>query len=329
MRAEYIFAAVVGVVGVGCDLLNANGTPAPTAWPDAAPASGTAWDGGILIANPPMSWDASNCSGVGNLCSAGCGSAGQCQVGLNVCVPMSGKNGFPPPSQETPYCLAATCMTYEQASCFCSGAAGQQFSLCPLGPPGVLGVCGSEGKTCGTCCKGLQCVKDSPTSGTCYTACDAGTQCDSGCCTDLKSTGDLECAPATACQTPCTQQGQACSDATRCCNGTCVSSTPNPEFLGCRPSCTSNADCLTGCCQPFSNASGGFCVDAHYCMCTPVGGDCTFTQNCCAGSSCGASGDAGQYVCYKNCMGANDCDGGCCTTYLPGKHYGTCAPNCL
>src|SRR4029077_4760662 len=137
------------------------------------------------------------------------------------------------------------------------------FSACALGPRGVVGLCGSEGTTCGNrpCCSGLQCVKDSPTSGTCYTACDAGTQCDSGCCTDLKSSGDLECAPATACQAPCTPQGQACSDATRCCNGTCVSSTANPEFLGSRPSCTSNADCLTGCCQQFSNASGGFCVD--------------------------------------------------------------------
>jgi hypothetical protein len=90
-----------------------------------------------------------------------------------------------------------------------------------------------------------------------------------------------------------------------------------------------NADCFSGCCQPFSNASGGFCVDARYCGCTAVGADCSLTQNCCPGSTCGSYSEGGaQYTCYQNCVGAGDCDGGCCSTHLPNKNYGICAPAC-
>jgi hypothetical protein len=332
MRLVFIFAVLVGALETGCDGLwwGADGTPGRPP-DDASSEAGLPGDGGPPISSAPDAWVASDCNGVGNLCSMNCGPAGQCQTGLNVCVPMTGPKGPPTLSAQTPYCLAATCMTYAQASCFCSGAAGSQFSVCAMGPPAVVGLCGTEGGSCSNrpCCGGLSCVKDSPTTGTCYKTCNTASDCDTGCCTDLKATGDKECAPNTACQTPCVAQGASCNDQTRCCNGTCVSSTTNPDFVGCRPSCSSNADCFSGCCRQFSNSSGGFCVDARYCNCTPAGGDCTLTQQCCSGSYCGSNGEAGtQFVCYQTCMGVADCDGGCCSTHLPGKNYGICATSC-
>jgi hypothetical protein len=332
MRAKFILAATLGILEVGCDLWKADGSFVPMDSADAAPGANLPSDGGPPIQSAPDAWIASNCGGVGNLCSMNCDPAGQCQIGLDVCVPMAGPKGFPGQSPQTPYCLAATCMTYEQASCFCKGAAGSQFSDCALGPPAVVGLCGTEGTSCSNrpCCGGLKCVKDTPSSGTCYKTCQTGADCSSNCCTDLKSTGDLECAPATACTSACAQQGSACTNSIQCCNGTCVTSTTNPDFAGCRPSCTTNSDCFSNCCRMFSNASGGFCVDARYCNCTPVGADCTNTQNCCAGSTCGAvNGGGTQFTCLQNCMGASDCDGGCCSTYIAGTNHGTCSPTCL
>jgi hypothetical protein len=329
MRSEFIFAAVLGVVQIGCDFLQ-GGTYIGSADADAPPIDGGSvpTDGAPLIDSAPDAWVASDCGGVGNVCSMmSCGPAGQCQAGLDVCVPLAGPRGFPGQSQQTPYCIAATCMTYAQASCFCLGPAGAQFDSCALGPQGVVGICGSEGSSCANrgCCAGLKCVKDSPTTGTCYRACSTGTDCSSGCCTDLKSTGDMECAPATACQTPCTPQGSSCDGTSHCCNGTCVTGSTVADFVGCRPSCFNNSDCFSGCCQAFANSGGGFCVDARHCGCAAVGSDCSGGVACCPGSSCGVY-DGGTATCYQNCNGAGDCDAGCCTTHLANVTYGICAP---
>src|SRR5215472_10415272 len=196
MRAELIIAAMLGALEVGCSDLwwKADGTFPPMDAGDASDPS-LPRDGAPPISSAPDAWAASNCQGVGNLCSMNCGPAGQCQLGTDVCVPMAGPTGFPGQSAQTPYCLAATCMTFEQASCFCSGAAGAEFTDCALGPPAVVGLCGTEGSSCSSrpCCGGLKCIKDSPTSGTCYKPCQTGANCSTNCCTDLKSTGDLEC----------------------------------------------------------------------------------------------------------------------------------------
>jgi hypothetical protein len=180
------------------------------------------------------------------------------------------------------------------------------------------------------CCGGLglKCIKDSPKTGTCFRACAGNTDCgDAGCCTDLRNTGDLECAPLSACQSPCIKTGGACTaDPGKCCHGVCVTGT-NPDFLGCRPPCTTNDDCFTGCCQLFTNSTNGFCADARYCSCTPVGGDCS-QINCCGGSTCVTfQPDGGPpLACYKDCTQGPDCDSGCCSGNIVGKNYGSCVP---
>jgi hypothetical protein len=336
--AGIVAAAVTGTLTTGCDYFGIGNQPPPGARPGHADASvhdaGSMNDGGPLISSAPPAWQPANCGGVGNLCAAGCTPAGECVTTQNVCVPMAGPSGFPGPSMKTPYCMALTCMTFEQASCFCSGPAGALFPECALGPAAVVGLCGSEGASCASrgCCGSLKCIKDSPTSGACYRTCSTNADCGGGnaaCCVDLKGTGDRECAPLSACANPCTTQGGSCTDTRRCCTGTCVTGSTNVDFLGCRPSCTTNTDCLSGCCQRFSNSSGGFCVDARYCSCAAAGAECTYIA-CCAGSSCGSfqPDGGGPFHCTPNCMSSVDCDGGCCSANYPGKTYGGCAPKC-
>jgi len=91
----------------------------------------------------------------------------------------------------------------------------------------------------------------------------------------------------------------------------------NPDFAGCRPPCTTSADCDSGCCQLFAGSNNGLCTDIGYCGCG---------AGCAADSTC-ASFDGKNYSCYKNCMSATDCNGRCCSAPFPGTNYGSCI-NC-
>jgi hypothetical protein len=234
-------------------------------------------------------------------------------------------------------------MTYEEASCFCTGEAAKQYSTCKTGPAAVAGLCNGEGAACGTapgtkaCCDGLTCSMTSPTSGSCRKTCTTGTECDTGCCADVQDNGQLVCAPETACTNPCKKRGEACEANTtgNCCNGTCVTS-DNPEFAGCRALCKVNEDCDTGCCQLFQGSTTGFCaaklactgckadsecstqccikpsdldhaicVDPKFCACAPEGGEC--------------AGDTGISRC---------CGGGVCSRPSTSTGPYTCSKSC-
>jgi hypothetical protein len=214
-------------------------------------------------------------------------------------------------------------MTFEQASCFCTGEAGSMYPDCSS-PSALAGLCGGEGRTCDAtlpCCSGLGCTSNG-SYGTCKVPCATGSDCPSGCCTDLYDTGSLICADADACANPCKKRGDATCDpgsatmANDCCRGTCVQA-DNPDFAGCRPLCETNADCDTGCCAPFSNG-GGFCADALYCTCNPVGGVCgDGNPGCCDGADC-ASFDGTTFACYQSCTQASDCATACCVPFEDG-----------
>jgi hypothetical protein len=308
---------------------------------------------------------------VGQTCDLGCSPGAICQLDGYVCIPKpADSNNLP---ADTPYCLAYSCMTYEQASCFCTGPAGAMYPSCKYGPAAVAGLCAGEESSCGdkACCNGLDCISLSPTTKVCYDKCGGNADCDTNCCTDRRDTGDLVCAPLTSCQTPCKKRGQACASYKDCCNGVCVMDA-NPDWNGCRPGCTTNADCDTGCCQLFANSSDGFCTDPSYCGCgagCPAGSSCTTFDGktlscrkdctdddqcssvCCSGnitgtnhgvcitkectcvggcvlgqSTCGSADNGATFQCLKNCMSAADCPSGCCSTFIPGKNYGSCLP---
>jgi hypothetical protein len=272
---------------------------------------------GPPITTAPPDWvRPADCLGVGQTCDLGCASGAICQLDGYVCIPKPGANGPAGQAADTPYCLAYSCMTFDQASCFCTGPAGAQYEACAYGPAAVAGLCAVDGVSCNDtpCCEGLRCTAISPTSRVCYKPCAHGSDCASGCCTDLRDTGDLECAPASACQNPCVKRGGSCtSGSTTCCNGTCVESTA-PDQAGCRPVCSTSADCDTGCCVLFANQPIGFCTSIGYCGCG---------AGCAAGSSC-LSFDGSNFGCYKDCKEDTDCPGQCCTSDIPGKDHGSC-----
>jgi hypothetical protein len=327
MRIAGVVTVMLGLTGFACTKESGSSAVAPMQGESGAD-SGITSDGGMETGRPPITvpdtWmRPADCHGVGNLCSMGCNGS-VCQLVGDVCIPPWGPGGFPGWSPETPYCMAFTCMTYEEASCFCTGAAAAQFPSCKSGPAAVAGLCAGEQSGCvnGACCKGLNCVNVSPNVAICYQTCTTNADCDTGCCTDLKDTGDLECAPMSACQNACVKRGSACTEQTTCCNGTCVTGTTDPNWLGCRPTCSANVDCDTACCEPFAGGGGGFCVDPKYCGCGGI------DKTCLEGSTCVTFDMGASFTCAKNCKMKSDCPSMCCTLPFPDKDYGSCYEGC-
>ncbi len=284
-------------------------------------ASGTS--SGPPITSAPAAWaPPADCGGIGNLCPnlSGCGTRSECQLIGNVCIPEITGTSLPGQTAATPYCAAYTCMSFEDASCFCTGPAGKTVSACSS-PAALAGLCVSQGQGCNgkTCCDGLTCTDDGGGVSTCEVRCSSASDCTSGCCTDLHDTGVTICADASACTNPCKKHGEACDPGSattpnNCCRGSCVQS-DNPDFGGCRPDCTTNADCTdTGCCVPYANSTSGFCADARYCSCGAVNAACSGNNPaCCEGNVCaGDEANPGAFKCYKGCQTPSDCPNGDC-----------------
>jgi hypothetical protein len=210
-----------------------------------------------MITSAPAQWvRPANCGGVGNLCSQGCGSA-ECELIGNVCIPPSGVGASA--SACLPYCLSYACMTFDQASCFCTGDAGATSPSCACGPAAVAGLCAAEGASCATTpccsCQGLMCVTDSVSGTVCRQPCSKNGDCVTGCC----NTTDSVCQDSTYCN--CTAPGSdAGSDAgttcanggASCCPGTsCLTFTPEAGIgsFACYTNCTKQSDCASGCCS--------------------------------------------------------------------------------
>jgi hypothetical protein len=305
-------------------------------------ASGSAGAGGSAgkpnngpaITSAPPAWvRPEDCKGIGNLCPnlSGCSTGSTCQLEGNVCIPAfaPGATSLPAKSMDHPYCAAYTCMTFEEASCFCTGEAGKKEARCSS-PAALAGLCNGKGGSCSAekaCCDGLTCV-DRGGSSVCEQPCQTAADCATGCCTDRWDTGVTICAAETACTNPCKKRGEACTqgDSTtpsNCCRGACVDSEVS-DWAGCRPRCNTDAECDTGCCQPFSNG-GGFCVDAAYCTCltvdTPCGADAK--SKCCEGTTC--AGKDPDFTCRKLCTQPSDCATGCCRP-LSDNSKSICSP---
>lgn len=285
---------------------------------------------GPAITEAPDAWNPpADCGGVGDTCPEGifgCGAASSCQLEGYVCIPaIEAGKPLPARSPETPYCAAYTCMTFEQASCFCTGEAGKTDPRC-ASPAALAGLCGAGATKCSAdseCCKGFACLPEAyyPQK-SCRQTCTSNEDCATGCCTDALDTGVKVCATADKCETACKVRGEQPCDQpdpnkpTLCCRGTCVQS-DNPNWGGCRPRCSKNEDCFeTGCCEPFANSTEGFCVDAKFCGCSEVGAACAGQDNpdCCGGSTCLTFDDGANpsFSCFKNCASDSDCPESCC-----------------
>jgi hypothetical protein len=301
---------------------------------------------GPVITQAPDAWSPpADCGGVGDTCPEGIfgctAPTSFCQLEGYVCIPaVEAGKPLPPRTAETPYCAAYTCMTFEQASCFCSGDAGKADSRCSS-PAAMAGLCGSDHSKCDAdmdCCAGFACLPEAyyPQK-SCRKTCASNEECSSGCCTDALDTGVKICATADKCETACKVRGdQSCpqndpNKPTLCCRGTCVLS-DNANFGGCRPRCTKNEDCFdTGCCRLFADSTDGFCVDAKFCGCGSAGAACNDADNpqCCDGSTCLSFDDAASFSCFQNCSSDADCPGSCCIPLSSGTGS-VCGPpgNC-
>jgi hypothetical protein len=221
-------------------------------------------------------------------------------------------------------------MTFEEASCFCTGD-GVPSTVDCSSPGALAGLCGGPNGSCTDrpCCDGLSCI-DLGSSRICQQPCSKDTDCESGCCTDRYDTGSLVCAEPEACTKPCKKSGEACTPATStsptdCCQGTCVTS-QNPELAGCRPSCTENEHCDTGCCVPLAGSTNGYCASAEYCSCLAEGTSCGPDKpKCCEGTMCAGSSSA--LTCRRLCTTEADCPGTECLPLFDGS-ASVCAAPC-
>jgi hypothetical protein len=320
--------------------------------------TGNAGSGGVGLAGsggeppittaPPAWVRPADCGGIGDLCAdiSGCGAQSVCQLEGYVCIPALVNGMLPGRTAETPYCAAYTCMTFDQASCFCTGEAGENYGGCSS-PAALAGLCTGLDGSCASraCCAGLTCV-DNGTSKLCKQGCTTAADCSTGCCTDIYDTGVLSCAELDACTNPCKREAEACTPGSsttpsNCCRGACVESA-NPDYAGCRPTCTTSAQCATGCCVPFSNSTTGFCAAAQYCTCGAQGAPCGGLMNsaCCEGTVC-AGQTAETLGCRKLCTSDADCGGTVCrplsdnsasicdeTCAMIGGACGPGSPNC-
>lgn len=286
--------------------------------PDTAPA----------ITSAPPAWERpADCGGIGSTCPSGifdCSTKSMCQLEGYVCVPLAPKTSDP-----RPYCMAYTCMSFEEASCFCTGAAAKQYPRCADGPAAVVGLCAATGDSCASksCCAGLTCVTSSSGAPVCQRICTTGADCASGCCFDKAETGQPVCSAASLCASPCGKMGTSCTYSTDCCAGLCVGGTTVTDWLGCRRPCSKSSDCSTGCCEMFADGKSGFCVDARWCVCGTSGTACgPGYPTCCSDQEClGFAGDDG-YFCRPRCKTTADCASGICSGYITGKDYGACYP---
>lgn len=273
------------------------------------------------ISSAPASWERpAECRGVGDACEGlfGCEVGSTCQSLGNVCIPdiKPGSSTLQAGNAEYPYCAAYTCMSFEEASCFCTGDAAKTYAAC-ASPKALAGLCVAEGSACDTreCCDALSCVDNGSGRKTCQVSCESDSDCETGCCTDRYDVGVKICSPKASCDSPCKKVGEGCTSDTSgsdCCRGTCLTSEV-PEWNGCRPRCQTNADCAdTGCCQPFSNGGGGFCTDAKWCSCGAAGASCGGnTPQCCSGTLC--TGQTAETLrCNPLCTSNSDCASNCC-----------------
>jgi hypothetical protein len=252
-------------------------------WPAPAPDCGTA---GLFC-------------GIQNICEEGTGCDGftteLCLPSLQAAVSLMCFPGSCAASE--PYCVAAQCMTLEQASCTCAKPdARERLSECAEGPDAALGMCLGVEEICASapdnCCSGLTCVQVPGVIAQCFAPCTQDGDCPGSCCTPVGAGGQKICAPPGVCgpgpgagagggsAVQCMQHGASCEANMPCCVGLTCFDSANPDFAGCRQFCSAASDCESNCCVPTSLGNGLCAPAADYCSeaCTS-GADCA--SNCC------------------------------------------------
>jgi hypothetical protein len=163
----------------------------------------------------------------------------------------------------------------------------------------------------------------------CFAGCSVDADCATGCCRPLPSApaaGNL-CLTETAC---CAQAGASCSGNSDCCGfadkqAFCVNEPAGGSI--CRASCSTGADCQSGCCAPL-DGGGMACFAASQCQndCAAANEPCQTNADCCGGATdsqvCVNQGQGP--ICADRCASNAQCQSGCCAALQLGGTV--CAP---
>ena len=120
------------------------------------------------------------------------------------------------------------------------------------------------------CCSGI-CSADTsdPTQPSyCAASCTTGAECESGCCAPLQGSSQMSCAGVGFCANTCKAPGDSCTATEDCCldNGIsqqCVGVTGGATT--CASECTTDADCVSGCCALLTNLGVSVCAAVQFC----------------------------------------------------------------
>lgn len=174
---------------------------------------------------------------------------------------------------QTPHCMKLCTQHTECTTGCCTGLGDSGITAClpQVFCPDLF--CGALDQGCGTdtpCCDGLACAilgTASASTGVCKQVCTQHTECSTGCCAPLGSSGVSVCLPQSYCPSVyCLTEDRSCRDAGPCCEGlVCVLFETEPPTSTCRPICKQHADCPTGCCVPLGPDHPSACLDKTYC----------------------------------------------------------------
>lgn len=185
--------------------------------------------------------------------------------------------------------------------------------------PGTL-ACREEGTSCefaSDCCAGSSCVGTSTEPGgyRCKRNCAAHGECSTGCCAEVGLPSSV-CLDRLFCPSSvCRQEEAACQDDFGCCGGLACA-VFDAQTSACKPVCTQNTDCPSGCCVPLGTSEVSVCLDAVYCRsvtCHQAEEACAADAACCEGMTCVVfSTNPVTSACKTTCTRNQDCPTGCC-----------------
>jgi hypothetical protein len=222
------------------------------------------------------------CGNLGNTCETQqeCGGGLICKGGN--CMPEDTSDCADGCPKSAPVCASSWCVDVDVLGCLCLNEDSRFFPNCEPITDDPPSQCLQVDSLCDTrvddCCRGTSCIQGKDASGDqllglCKDACDDGGDCETGCCIQVESLGQKFCADREACIGRCRNRDEECDGEFRpCCEGfVCAASPADPALNGCKPACSRNDECDTGCCVLFTDMHGiptdnGVCAPADRCV---------------------------------------------------------------
>jgi hypothetical protein len=252
------------------------------AYPDARTATGgRTGTGGTMWLGPdaPVAGAAGGVGGTGGVDGASAGEAGPgtlacreeggaCETATDCC---AGSTCVDTSTDPGGYRCKRNCTAHAQCQTgCCAPLVGSGTSVCLDGAYCPSIFCHKEEQACQdnyTCCDGMACAVFDAQTSACKRICAQNADCQTGCCVLLEKAGVSICLDAIYCRSAvCRPAEQACGEDAACCDGLlCVGFATNPVTTACKPTCTKNQDCPTGCCALLGSGTLRACLDRSYC----------------------------------------------------------------